>query len=287
MAGPSATLTITRLTFLEAARRRIALAAFVLGLAFLVLYAIAFYFMVNETGLPGPEDAAGALLRGQVYNFLSLMGLYAINFLTIAMGALVAADTLAGEIATGTVQALVTKPIGRAQIVLGKWLGFAVLLALYLTLMAGGLLTIVYVLSGYTLPNVLAGLGLIYLETLVIMTLTLAASSTFSTLATGGVVFGMWGLAFIGGFVEQAGVLLSNPTVVNIGIISSLILPTEAVFRRGAYLMTSPVAQSLGAIMNGPVFVLSVPSPLMVVYALAYLAAVLALAVRQFNRRDL
>ena len=129
MAGPNATLTITRLTFLEAARRRIALAAFLLGLAFLVLYAIAFYFMVNETGMPGPDDPAGTLLRGQVYNFLSLMGLYAINFLTIAMGALVAADTLAGEISTGTVQALVTKPIRRAQIVLGKWLGFAVLLA--------------------------------------------------------------------------------------------------------------------------------------------------------------
>lgn len=286
MAGPSATLTITRLTFLEAARRRIALAAFLLGLAFLVLYAIAFYFMVNETGLPGPDDPAGPLLRGQVYNFLSLMGLYAINFLTIAMGALVAADTLAGEIATGTVQALVTKPIRRAQIVLGKWLGFAVLLALYLTLMAGGLMLIVYVLSGYTLPNVLTGLLLIYLETLVIMTLTLASSSTFSTLATGGVVFGLWGLAFIGGFVEQAGALLNNPTVVNIGILSSLILPTEAVFRRAAYLMTSPVAQSLG-IMNGPVFVVSVPSPLMVVYALLYLAGVLALAVRQFNRRDL
>lgn len=287
MRGPNALLTITRLTFLEAARRRIALAAFVLGLAFLALYAVAFYFMVNETGLPaGGGDAAENLLREQVYSFLSLMGLYAVNFLTIAMGALVAADTLAGEISTGTVQALVTKPIWRAQIVLGKWLGFAGLLAVYLTLMAGGLMVIVYVLSGYVVPNVLTGLLLIYLETLIIMTLTLAASSTISTLATGGVVFGLWGLAFIGGFVEQAGALLNNTTVINVGIISSLILPTEAVFRRAAYLMSSPIAQSLGA-MSGPVFVISVPSPLMVVYAVIYLAVVLAWGVRQFNRRDL
>jgi Cu-processing system permease protein len=290
MAGPNATLTITRLTFLEAARRRIALAAFVLGVAFLVLYGIAFYFVVQESGLPAGNDPAGNLLREQVFNTLSLMGLYAINFLTIAMGALVAADTLAGEIATGTVQALVTKPISRSQIVVGKWLGFAVLLALYLLLMAGGLMVIVYALSGYALYNVAVGLLLIYLETLVVMTLTLASSSMFSTLATGGVVFGLWGLAFIGGFVEQVGALLNNSTVVNVGIISSLILPTEAVFRRAAYEMMSPLAQSLGtmsAAMSGPVFVVSVPSALMVVYALLYLVAVLAWAVRQFSRRDL
>lgn len=286
MRGPNALLTITRLTFLEAARRRIALAAFVLGLAFLVLYGIAFYFMVNETGLPGGGAAAENLMRQQVYSFLSLMGLYAVNFLTIAMGALVAADTLAGEISTGTVQALVTKPILRAQIVLGKWLGFAVLLLTYLLLMAGGLLTIVYVLSGYVLPNMLAGLLLVYLETLLIMTLTLAASSTFSTLATGGVVFGVWGLAFIGGFVEQAGALLENTTVINIGILSSLILPTEAVFRRAAYLMSSPATLALGP-MAGPVFVISVPSALMVVYAAVYLLVVLGWGLRQFNRRDL
>jgi ABC-type transport system involved in multi-copper enzyme maturation permease subunit len=281
-----ATFTIMRLTFLEAARRRIALAAFLLGIAFLVLFSIAFYFIRTETGLPTAEQAAGALLRSQIFSFLSQMGLYAINFLTIAMGALVSADTLAGEIASGTVQAIVTKPVRRAEIVLGKWLGFAGLLGLYLALMAGGLVAIVYLQSGYLIPNVLQGLLLMYLETLVVMTLTLACSSTLSTLATGGVVFGLWGLAFIGGFVEQVGAVLENQTVINIGIISSLILPTEAVFRRAAFVMSSRVVQTLG-IGTGPMFVISVPSQAMVVYAALYLAFLLGLTVRQFGGRDL
>src|SRR5688572_819876 len=119
-----ALLTMTRLTFLEAVRRRIVLSAFLLGLAFLVLYGIGLYFIANETGLPSGAGPTGSLLRSQVYNFLTLAGMYAVNFLTIAMGALISADTLAGEIASGTVQALVTKPIRRADIVLGKWLGF-------------------------------------------------------------------------------------------------------------------------------------------------------------------
>jgi Cu-processing system permease protein len=133
---------------------------------------------------------------------------------------------------------------------------------------------------------VVVGALLIYVESLVIMSLTVACSSMFSTLATGGIVFGLWGLAFIGGFVEQIGALIHNTSVVNIGIISSLILPTEAVFRRAAFLMTSPVVQSLG-FSNGPLFVVSVPSPAMVVYAVLYLFVLLGIAVRQFGRRDL
>ncbi|MBI4769316.1 MAG: ABC transporter permease [Chloroflexi bacterium] len=281
-----ATFTLARLTFLEAIRRRIALAALLLGLAFLVLYGAGFYFIIRETGLPATSDAMDSLLRSQVYNFLSNAGMYAVNFLSLAMGALVSADTLAGEIGSGTIQSLVTRPVRRAEIVLGKWLGFAGLLALYLALMGGGLLLVVYLLAGYHVPNAAAGISLIYLEALLIMSLTVACSSRFSTLATGGAVFGLYGVAFIGGWVEQIGALLHNQTAVNIGILSSLLIPSEALFRRAAFVMTSPLVQRMG-VNFGPMFVFSVPSPLMVVYAVLYLAAALAVAVWQFERRDL
>lgn len=281
-----ATLIITRLTFLEAVRRKIALAAFLLGVAFLILYGLGFYFITRETGLPDGSEATAQLLRSQVYNFLTNAGMYAVNFLALAMGALVSADTLAGEIGSGTIQALVTKPMRRAEIVFGKWLGFAGLLALYLLLMAGGVLGIVYALARYRVPNPLTGVGIMYLESLLIMTITLACSSTISTLATGGTVFGLYGVAFIGGWVEQIGAALKNQTAINIGILSSLIMPSEALFRRAAFEMTSPVAQALG-LSFGPSFVISIPSPAMVVYAALYLVVMLALAVRQFGRRDL
>ncbi len=281
-----ATLTIMRLTFLEAIRRRIALAAFLLGAAFIVLYAIGLYFILHEGDLPTDGQPGSSLLLNQVFNFLSIAGMYAVNFLGIALGALVSADTLAGEISSGTIQAIVTKPLRRAEVVLGKWLGFAGLLGIYLGLMLVGVVSVIYFQTGYVVPNVVSGILLIYLEALVIMTLTLACSSTVSTLATGGVVFGLWGLAFVGGFVEQIGAVLQNTSVINVGVVSSLILPTEALFRRAAYEMTSPLVRAMG-ISTGPTFVISVPSPAMAVYAAIYLAAFLALAVRQFSRRDL
>lgn len=279
-------LIIARLTFLEAVRRKIALAAFLLGLAFLVLYGLGFHFIITETGLSAENEPAANLLRTQVYNFLTNAGLYAVNFLSLAMGALVSADTLAGEIGTGTIQALVTKPVRRSEIALGKWLGFAGLLALYLALMSGGVLGNVYIQSGYRVPHVPQGLAVMYLVSVLMMTITLACSSTFSTLATGGIVFGLYGLAFIGGWVEQIGAALQNETAKNIGIFSSLLMPTEALFRRAAYDMTSPTAQALG-LSFGPSFVISIPSPAMVLYSAIYLGVVLMLGIWKFSRRNL
>jgi len=92
--------------------------------------------------------------------------------------------------------------------VFGKWLGFAILLGLYSLLMSGGTVVSAWIQSGSVLRNVVPGLLLIYLESLLIMTISLSCSSFLSGLATGGVVFGLYGLSFIGGWVEQIGAAL-------------------------------------------------------------------------------
>lgn len=279
----SAVFIIARLTFREAARRRIALAALVLGLAFLLLYSAGFYF-IRQEALRSGDSLETAAARG-AFNFLLMAGLYAVNFLTLAMGALLAADTLAGEIGSGTIQALVTKPVRRSTIVLGKWLGFAAMLAIYLVLMAGGVILSLWLQAGYTAPNLSRAISLMYLTALLLMTVTLMCSSRLSALATGGVVFGLYGLAFIGGWVEQIGGALRNQTAVNVGIVSSLIIPSEALWKRAAFEMTSPLMRALGG--GNPFTAASPPSDLMIVYAAVYLLTALAVAVRWFSRRDL
>lgn len=278
-----ATFIIARLTFLEAIRRRILLATFLLGVAFLILYSFGFYMMRTEITSNSPRpDASSVIFKSGLDNFLTLAGLYAVNFLAIAMGALVSADTLAGEIGSGTIQAIVTKPVRRAEIVLGKWLGFAGLLALYLVLMVGGVMAVVYVLDGYVVPGVVNGIALIYLETLLVMSVTLMCSSMLSTLTTGGVIFGLYGITFIGGWVEQFGAILQNQAAVSIGIVSSLIIPSEALWRRAAYEMTPPISQILGISFSGPMITVSVPSDLQIVYAVGYMVIALAIGVRMF-----
>jgi hypothetical protein len=75
-----------------------------------------------------------------------------------------------------------------------------------------------------------------------------------------------------------------NQVAVNIGILSSLLIPSEALWKRAAHLMESPLVSALGF---SPFTSASPPSPLMVWYAVAYTAVILGFAVRQFSRRDL
>lgn len=278
---------LARMTFQEAIRRRIALTGLVLGVLFLIVFSIGFRFISTEVAREEAVAGGGAasnILLAEMSNFLLQAGLYAVTFLSVAMGALLSADTLAGEINSGSIQTILTKPIRRSDVVLGKWLGFAALLGLYSLLMSGGTVLSVFLQAGYLPRNLLSGLSLIYLESLLVMTISLAGSSAMPALATGGMVFGLYGLAFLGGWIEQIGSLLNNPTAVQIGIITSLVVPTEALWRRAAYEIQSPLASSLGL---SPFAAFSVPSLLMVLYAILYLVIVFATAVSTFNQRDI
>jgi len=273
---------IARLTFREASRRWILWVALLLGAIFLTVYALGFREIVKDINR---QSAGNTLIEyTEIYNFFLLAGLYAVNFLTILMSVLTSVDTLAGEIASGTIQTLVSKPLPRWQIVMGKWLGFAVMLLSYLLLMAGGVIAIVYVISGYVAPHVLRGLGLMGFNVLLLLSVSFMGGASLSTLANGVLVFGLYGVAFIGGWIEQIGTFLQNQTAVNIGILCSLILPSEALWKRAAFEMQSPLVAALGF---SPFTSSSVPSPLMLVYAGLYMLGMIYLALYRFGRRDL
>jgi ABC-type transport system involved in multi-copper enzyme maturation permease subunit len=131
------------LTFREAARKKILRMALAAGCAFLILFAIALRFQLE--GLA--EHHAPAFIRKQVLNNGLMLGLYAIDLLAVVLTVMTSVDTLSGEIESGTIQAIATKPVHRWQLLAGKWLGFAAMLVLYLLLMVGGLNVVSYVLA--------------------------------------------------------------------------------------------------------------------------------------------
>ncbi len=276
-------LTISQLAIFEALRKRVLLAALLLGLAFLTIYALGFYFMNREViSTPrGPETQAQ---RAMIYIFLTMAGLYAVNFLMVMMAALLPVDTLSGEIRSGAIQSLATKPLHRAEIILGKWLGFWVILAGYLALMAGGVLVITRVIANTTPPNVWLGLSLMALKATLLLTLSIAGGTRLSTLANGALVFGLFGLAFIGGWIEQIGALFANETARNVGIIASLLVPSEALWQLAAYNMQPSLMRDMTLTPFSPA---SAPSDAMVVWAMGYTFLVLMLGVWSFQTRDL
>ena len=278
----SAVGVMARLTFREASRRWVVWVALGLGVLFLIIYAIGFNEI--EKDISTQRGSGGGLVAAEMRNFILLAGLYVVNFLTSIMTVLVSVDTLSGEINSGTIQTVVSKPVPRWQIVLGKWLGFSGMLSLYLLLMGGGVTFVGYLVAGTVVPNLVQGLLLMWLIILLLLSVSLLGGTILSTLANGVLIFGLFGIAFIGGWIEQIGAFLNNQAAVNVGIVTSLLLPSEAMWRRAAFEMQSTLVKAMGV---SPFTSNSAPSLVMVGYAVVYLMVVLLLAMRQFGRRDL
>ena len=270
--------TITLLTFHEARRRRLVLAVAIMGAVFLALFGIGFYFVNRNAKFSIVGE------RPEVMNFFLLTGLYGVNFLTVMLTVLASVDSIAGEISSGTIQTIASKPLPRWKIVAGKWTGLAVMLFIFVVVMSAGMMLIVRLLGHYVPPHPVEGVLLMFLEGLVLLSLSILGGSRVSTLANGVVVFMLYGLAFVAGWLEQAASFVHNQTLSNIGILVSLVIPSESLWRRAAYLMQPPFLRQLGV---GPFATATAPSVVMVVYAGLYCLAALALAVRLFNRRDL
>ncbi|NJO06501.1 MAG: ABC transporter permease, partial [Chloroflexaceae bacterium] len=251
--------TITWLTFHEARRRRMVLAALLLGAVFLGLFSLGFWF-INREMQAGPSPTP-RLIQQQGYNFLIIAGLYVVHFLTIMLSIFASVDTVSGEIASHTIHTIATKPIRRWQIILGKWLGYAMMISMYLVLLGGGIFLSAYVQSQYLPPNPLQGLALVVLEALVLLAVSLLLGTVFSTLTNGVALFMLYGLAFVGAWVEQIGAVLESDAAVRIGIISSLIMPVEALWRRAANVMQPPLMNAVPT----PFSLASVPSTAMVI----------------------
>jgi len=278
-----ATWVIARLTFREAVQRKIALGALLLGIVFLGVYGAGLYFIRQELAREG--QGGNALITNQIYNFLALSGLYVVNFLFVMMAVLTSVDTIAGEVTSGRIHTLASKPLRRWEILVGKWVGFVVMLSLYLLLMGGGIAGIARAVTGYRVPNLLRGLGLIWLNGILLLNVTMLGGTRLSTLANGVLVFATFGVAFVGGWVEQIGSFLDSQAAVTLGIVSSLLMPSEALWKRAAYEMRSLVVDTTGfsPFTSGS----SIPSALMIRYAGLYALIALGVAVWSLERRDL
>ncbi|MBV8866612.1 MAG: ABC transporter permease [Acidobacteriaceae bacterium] len=266
-------------TFGEASRKRLLWMALIAGGAFLALFGTAVHFQVSSF-----SDRVPPIVRRQVLSAMLMLGLYAIDLLMVVMTILVSVDTVSGEIASGTIQAIAAKPIRRYELLFGKWLGFASMLTLYLLIMAGGLNLLTYSMFGLAARHLPQGLTLIWMESLLLLSVTLFFGTVFSTLTNGVLALGLHGLAFLGGWIEQAGALTHTPKAVDVGIIASILMPSEALWRRAVFEMQPPLATALNL---SPFSGASVPSPLMIGYAAVYTLVFLMLAIRQLDKRDL
>jgi len=274
-------LTILHLTLHEAARRRILTATLISAGAFLVLFGVGFHFVALNVN---HDIGMSVMRRHMALNFLTLAGLYATHFLTLMTSVLLPVDTLSGEIASGVVQTVASKPVHRSSIVLGKWLAFSLVAVAYFAVVSTGVLMIGRAIGHFTPPGLAQGLPLMALEAVVYVTLSIAGGARLATVTNGILVFGLYGIAFIGGWVEKVASAVGNPAAENVGTVASLLMPTEALWQRAAFLMQPSIMREL---QMSPFSIGSLPSVAMVWWAVGYATLALWFGIQGFRKRAL
>lgn len=274
-------LTIAHLTLYDARRRKILAAAAICGALFLLVFWVVAFLVARDM-----QDSPPTFLQRQInLVILSLFGLYAANFLSILLASLLPVDALSGEIDSGVMQTLASKPIRRSDIVFGKWLGFGVVTLSYFLVLAAGVLGAARWVAGYQALNLGFAIPLMLLELTVMHSISIAGGTRLGTVTNGIMTIGLYGASWIAGWVEQLGAISGIQSARLVGVAVSLFSPADSMWRLAAFYLQPDIVRSLGN--AGPFAAGSVPSALMVWWALGFTAGALAIAVMSFRRRQL
>ncbi len=151
-----ALLLITRFTLQEAIRRRLFLAVIILSalllVAFIILLSVAInLFQSNSSANGGTLSPQLFLLSGGV--FFDILMIWLVYLLSSLLTIVLTAGMISGEVEAGTFAVIVPKPISRTEIVIGKWLGSALILVVYTALMFFAFLAVIYWKTGYWPPQ--------------------------------------------------------------------------------------------------------------------------------------
>src|SRR5579864_268395 len=292
---PGYVLQIARFTLQEAISRRLILAGVLISIGFIGLFSLGFHFAYDKS-IENSRSAEARLALGVAFAILTLFGVYVVNYLASFLALFLSVASISGEIDSGTLHAVLARPLRRSEFVIGRWLGYGVMLAVYIVAMTGAVLLIARIIAGYEVPQPVPALLLMLLEGVLLLTLSLFGSSLMPTLANGVVVFTLLGLAWLGGIIEFVGRLVAqapnstgSDAMINIGTAVSLLLPSDALWRGASYYLESPSMLAVfGASRGGiPFFSTLPPPPALIVWSLGYVIVVLGGAVLAFRGRDL
>ena len=275
---------IIKYTLKEMFYKKILLVTFILSLIFFVLYGLGLYFSYEQM-------VDNLLLRAAISTQLLSAGFYFANFIIVFLTILGSIGLFTAELESGLLYPVLSKPITRNTYLISKYIGIALSLILFSIFM----IIMVTALNLYFGKDVLLSLtfldfskamGIYLLIPLTILSIIFFFSTHLKSLATGIVVVIFHVIGLIGGMVEQFGVLLEKTTLINIGIVSSLINPVDSMYRKAMSLLYDDSLTSIVAV--GPFGGSSQPpSTVMVIYAILFTITFLFLAIRRFNKVDL
>jgi len=282
-------LVVARQVVNEAARRRLLLALLLLTLLVIALtvWGISRIEDLRSAGQP-LSDAQKKTIVSQLLILVMFMFSWVLSLAAV----FIASPAVSGELESGIALAILARPISRAEYVLGKWLGLISVVIAYGVAAAVIELVAVQAVSGYQPPHPFEFLGFVLGEGIVILTFALMLSTRLAGMVGGVIAAILFGIAWMGGIVGGVGAAFNNATISNVGTLTKLILPTDGLWRGAVWSLEPSIvvaAQSqLGpAVAANPFFAAAPPPAPYIAWAIAWIAAMLLLAIWSFRSREI
>jgi ABC-type transport system involved in multi-copper enzyme maturation permease subunit len=285
----SAALTIARLTVAEAGRRRIVWV--LLGLTILTV-ALTTWGVERLVSLARQGDATELEIQVGVSQVLILVA-FMFSFVLAMTAAFLGAPAIAADLESGIAHAMLARPIRRADLVLGRWLGLVAIVIAYAA--GSGLLEIacVRLVTGYAPPEPLLAVAFLSAQAVVLLTVALLLSTRLPAIAAGAICVVLFGLAWMAGVFAGIGRAFDAGPLVAAAEASRWLLPTDGLWRGTIYGLEPPAVVLVALGRGGPVaqanpFFASAPPPIeFLVWCAAWIAIVLAVSIVSLDRRDL
>jgi ABC-type transport system involved in multi-copper enzyme maturation permease subunit len=281
-------LLVARLTILEALRRRLLWALAFLTFAVVALTALGFNLVVENARARGIQELELIVGVSQLLILVAFM----FSFVLAITAAFLGAPAIANDLDSGVLLSIVARPIRRADVVLGKWLGLAAIVLAYS--IASGLLEVAVVrwITGYGPPDPLAASLYLGGQAIVLLSIALLLSTRVPAIAGGAIAVVLFGMSWMTGVLASVATVLGLDDVARTIEASRFIVPLDGLWR-GTIFALEPSAAILvlggggpNVATQGPFHAVSPPEPAFLAYVAIWLAFVLGLAVISFARRE-
>lgn len=272
----------------EAARRRVLLVVGLLTAVFLGLYALAAFEVFDSlegesTGgfIPIDERAlAGGTLLG--------LAMFVALFLGVVLAVFLTLGAVRGDAERGLLQPLVVRPVGRTTLLIGRLLAASAVCAAYVVIVFLVAVLITQGAGDFTPGSIVLPAAGLALGVITVVAISLLGSTLLGTTANGIAIFMVFATGLAAGLLGQIGDALDVNALTTASSTISWIIPFEALYQNGLHALTSDIDGAAGVIVQlGPFGGASSIGPGIWLWAVAWSAAVMALAAMAFRRRDL
>src|SRR5689334_1676316 len=241
--NPRHVLTIAGLTLREMARRRVLWVLAGLVVASVVLVGWGTERLVSFARADGTSEVEIRVGVSQVLIFIAFM----FSYVLAMSAAFLAAPAIASDVETGTVHAMLARPLRRAELVAGRWLGLSIVVGAYAAL--SGLLAIgvVALVSGHQPPEPFTAIAYLAFQAIAILTVALTLGTRLPGMAAGAITVVLFGVGWFLGVLGNIALVFNATALQRVAEGARFVLPTDGLWRGVIYGLEPPLVVMLSA----------------------------------------